>query len=360
PGFEPERGLFPNLDCMFAFSDTVSLLTTGTYGTASLPSAPCPLQTQADGVAFLYWGVALPRTGFTNGYQPLPPTGGGFGSGWPNAFPTNQYSNFAYNLNHAYWGFFAQDQWRFRPNLTFNYGLRWDFETGLGTTINSDFRGFQPRVGFAYSPDAKTVIRGGFGTFFDRNNLTFFFTTGNQKTVPGYFCNPPSADPSCAGFGQGVNVPMVHTGAQNGGWQLAANPGFPGTPSLPCAVLGIPPALCTQLPDGGNPANQTISVAALTALGILAAGPTAYNTVTLTGSCSANPITGAPTGACGVGSGGIQRNARLPYAEQASLQIDRQFGKGLTVELGYLFVGAHKLVRGNNINVPCPYGTAKP
>jgi hypothetical protein len=61
-----------------------------------------------------------------------------------------------------------------------------------------------------------------------------------------------------------------------------------------------------------------------------------------------------------VGSGGIQRNARLPYAEQASLQIDRQFGKGLTVELGYLFVGAHKLVRGNNINIPCPAGTSKP
>jgi len=61
-----------------------------------------------------------------------------------------------------------------------------------------------------------------------------------------------------------------------------------------------------------------------------------------------------------VGAGGIQRNARLPYAEQASLQIDRQIGKGLTLELGYLFVGAHKLVRGNNINVPCPAGTSKP
>ena len=53
-------------------------------------------------------------------------------------------------------------------------------------------------MGFAYSPDAKTVIRAGFGIFFDRNNLTFFFTTGNQKTLPGYFCNPPGADPSCA------------------------------------------------------------------------------------------------------------------------------------------------------------------
>ena len=355
PGFTPERILFPNLDCVYAFADAVSLLTTGTYGTVPGGSA-CPLPPQADGVAFMYWGVAVPRTGFTNGYVPAPATGGGFGSGWPNAFPTNMYSNYAYTLNHGYWGFYGQDQWRVTPKLTLNYGLRWDFESGLGNVINADYRAFQPRVGFAYSPDSKTVIHAGFGTFFDRNNLTFFFTTGNQKTLPGYFCNPPGADPSCAanGFSQGVNVPMIQKGAANGGWQLSAAPGFPGTPSLPCVALGLPPGLCASAP--GN----TISVAALQALGILADGPNAYPPVSLTGPCTANPVTGAPTGACGVGSGGIQRNGRLPYAEQASLEIDRQIGGGLTLQLGYLFVGAHKLVRGNNLNVPCPYGTAKP
>ncbi|MGA7448346.1 MAG: TonB-dependent receptor [Terriglobales bacterium] len=348
PGFTPERALFPNLDCMYQFADTVEGALTGTYGTVSQPSNPCPLESPADGVSFLYWGVAVPRTGFQNGYQPLPPTGGGFGSGWPNAFPTNEYSNYAYTLNHAYWGFFGQDQWRVTPKLTFNYGLRWDFETGLGNTINADYRGFQPRIGFAYSPDSKTVIRAGFGTFFDRNNLTFFFTTGNQKALSGYFCNPPSADPSCAAAGlSGVNVPMIQKQAANGGWQLSADPGYPGTPAIPC-----PPGLnCTDLP--GN----TISVAALQALSILGAGATAYPTVTLTGTCTLTAE--GPAGACGVGAGGIQRNARLPYAEQASLQIDHEFGKGLTVEAGYLFVGAHKLVRGNNINVPCPSGTSK-
>jgi TonB dependent receptor len=356
PGFTPERGLFPNLDCMFTFANTVSLLTTGTYGTIPVNATgpdSCPLAPKADGLAFLYWGVAVPRSGFVNGYQPAPPTGGGFGSGWPNAFPTDMYSNYAYTLNHGYWGFFAQDQWRATSKLTLNYGLRWDFETGLTSTANPDYRAFQPRVGFAYSPDSKTVIRAGAGIFYDRNNLTFFFTTGNQKTLPGYFCNPPSADPNCAanGFSQGVKVPMIHQGAQNGGWQLSADPGFPGTPALGCPPL---PAIDCTAPGGA------ISVAALQALSILAAGPTAYPTVSLTGPCTSDPITGAPTGACGVGSGGIQKTGRLPYAEQASIQIDRQIGKGLTLQLGYLFVGAHKLVRGNNINVPCPYGTSKP
>ncbi len=347
PGFTPERLLFPDLDCAFAFADTISLLTTGAYG--SVPQN-CPLPPQANGLEFIYFGVALPRTGFTNGYQPAPATGGGFGSGWPNAFPTDQYSNYAYTLNHGYWGFFAQDQWRLNPKLTLNYGLRWDFESGLSSTANPDYRAFQPRIGFAYSPDSKTVIRGGFGTFYDRNNLTFFFTTGNQKALPGYFCNPPGADPNCAanGFSQGVVVPMIHQGAQNGGWQLSASPGFPATPALGCPPL--PAVDCT------GPGGQ-ISVEVLQALSILAGGPGSYPTQSLTGPCTFGAQ--GPTGACGVGSGGIQKNGRLPYAEQASFQIDRQIGKGLTVEVGYLFVGAHKLVRGNNINIDCPYGTAK-
>jgi outer membrane receptor protein involved in Fe transport len=344
PGFTPERILFPNLDCVYAFADAVSLLTTGTYGTVP-GAAACPLAPQADGVSFIYWGVALPRTGFTNGYVPSPATGGGFGSGWPNAFPTNQYSNYAYTLNHGYWGFFAQDQWRITHKLTLNYGLRWDFESGLGNTINADYRAVQPRIGFAYSPDSKTVIRAGSGIFYDRNNLTFFFTTGNQKALPGYFCQPPTA--GCAGLTP-VTVPMIRNGAANGGWQLSADPGYPGTPALPCPPL--PAADCAGAPGGA------ISFAALTALGILADNP--YPAVSLTGPCVFTAT--GPSGACGVGSGGIQRDGRLPYAEQASLEIDRQIGGGLTLELGYLFVGAHKLVRGNNINVPCPLGTSKP
>jgi outer membrane receptor protein involved in Fe transport len=329
PGFTPMRILFTDLNCVTTFANFVDF--GGGPPIPALPTAPCPLPPQADGVQFLYWGTALPKTGFTNGFVPPPATGGGFGSGWPNAIPTDLSSNYGYNLNHGYWGFFAQDQWRLTPKLTINYGVRWDFESGLGAVIKADYKGFAPRVGLAYSPDGKTVIRAGFGLFFDRNNQTFFFVTGNQKNIPGYMCNPPGADPACAanGFTSGVVVPMIHQGAENGGWQLNALPGFPGTP--PDVLAGI----ATLFLSGA-----------------------AYFPVSLSGPCVFGPT--GPAGACGVGAGGIQKDGRLPYAEQASLEVNRTFGKGFTLNLGYLFVGAHKLVRGNNINIPCPLGTSKP
>jgi outer membrane receptor protein involved in Fe transport len=328
PGFTPARILLPNQGCLFTFANFVEGEITGTPGT--LDGSSCILPPEADGVSFLYEGTELPRTGFVNGYVPPPATGAGYGGGWPNAFPVDLYSNTAYDLNHAYWGFYGQDQWRVTPKLTLNYGLRWDFETGLGSQLDSDYRGIAPRLGFAYSPNANTVIHGGGGIFFDRNNMSFLFVTGNQKTLPGYFCDPPSADPNCAASGlTPVHVPMINTTAASGGWQLGGLPGYPGTP-----------------PD----------VLAEITTGVLLGAP--YLPETLTGPCTLGEE--GLTGACGVGSGGTQRNARLPYAEQASLQIEHQFGKGFALEVGYLFVGAHKLIRGNNLNVPCPVGTSKP
>src|SRR5262249_49350720 len=84
---------------------------------------------------------------------------------------------FNVHMNHSYHGAFAQDQWKITPRLTFNYGLRWDFEGGLTKQVNHDFRNFAPRLGIAYSPDSRTVIRAGGGIFFDRYNLSFFLVT---------------------------------------------------------------------------------------------------------------------------------------------------------------------------------------
>ena len=66
-------------------------------------------------------------------------------------------------------GVFINDDWRVRPNLTLSYGLRYEVQTNIG-----DFGDIAPRVALAWGIDgggnmaAKTVLRAGFGTFYDR------------------------------------------------------------------------------------------------------------------------------------------------------------------------------------------------
>jgi hypothetical protein len=65
-------------------------------------------------------------------------------------------------------GLFIQDEWRVRPNLTINAGLRYDAQF-LPSPIETDSNNLSPRLGFAYSPgDRKTVIRASFGLYYDR------------------------------------------------------------------------------------------------------------------------------------------------------------------------------------------------
>ncbi len=65
-------------------------------------------------------------------------------------------------------GFFAQDQWRARHNLTINAGLRYDVQS-LPDPIEADTNNLAPRLGVAWSPgDRKTVIRTSFGIYFER------------------------------------------------------------------------------------------------------------------------------------------------------------------------------------------------
>ena len=65
-------------------------------------------------------------------------------------------------------GVFAQDEWRVRPDLTINAGLRYDLQF-LPDPIQTDTDNLSPRVGIVYAPgNRKTVIRASFGLYYDR------------------------------------------------------------------------------------------------------------------------------------------------------------------------------------------------
>lgn len=69
--------------------------------------------------------------------------------------------------NNPNYGLFIQDEWRIRRDLIFNIGVRFDIQD-LPDPIDTDTDNIAPRFGFAYSPGAKTVVRGSFGLFYDR------------------------------------------------------------------------------------------------------------------------------------------------------------------------------------------------
>lgn len=67
-------------------------------------------------------------------------------------------------------GFFVGDDWKIRPNLTLSLGARYETQDNI-----RDHADFSPRIAFAWAPGGseknktpKTVIRGGFGIFYDR------------------------------------------------------------------------------------------------------------------------------------------------------------------------------------------------
>jgi hypothetical protein len=89
-------------------------------------------------------------------------------------------------------GPFVQDDWKLRPNFTLSLGLRYEVQTNI-----SDKKDWAPRLAFAWAPGFghnKTVIRAGWGMFYDRFQVTNVLNAyrNNGENQQNYLVTDPT------------------------------------------------------------------------------------------------------------------------------------------------------------------------
>ena len=217
------------------------------------------------------------------------------------AFDNASSANFTRQIAGAY----LQDRWQPRSHLTLTYGLRYDFETRPlhdRDWYNQDWRDVQPRVGFSYAFNDKTLVRGGFGIYFGPFNWSELIGTSTAfGPITGYLNNPlvgPFVNPTKSLVGLAEFGPV---GVR-----------FPGPGGIPAA--------------------------------------SAFANFTSTG---AYP---APNQLIGFSHGFTTRHFPNPYSENGSLQVERTLGKDAQMSVGYSYVHALRLHYFGDANA-APAGT---
>jgi len=293
--------------------------------------------------------------------------------GFPSAFPGfNAVQAYGLGLPSTYFqgigntnqpstdkglGVFAQDSWRITPKLTLNYGVRYDVEWAPifspATSINNtaekalgvlqgiplNSKNVQPRIGIAWDPwgDGKTIIRAGYGIFYDNPSLALGFLAnafdGARSTLLLAAGGTPcalQAPGSCSvdtNF-QALNAANIFQGLLTGNlascstafpamcYQAAQqrfNAFQPNSLFVNQNFLGFPPAPASPPPFGAG-----------------------------------YPLTLLPF------TIPVERNFKFGYAQQANLTLERALTKDLKVSFAYNYTHGVHLDRTINRNVTDP------
>src|SRR5438132_9104822 len=253
-----------------------------------------------------------------------------YGLGVPQVFIQgigNPHQSFSNNTL----GLFVQDSWRMRPNLTLNYGVRYDVEftpvfpavndisqkaqdvLGIIKGIPRDTNNVAPRIGLAWDPDnnGKTVVRASYGIFYGHPLLALAFDSAiaDGAGAPQFAWTGGSPAPCTSPAAAIANINATNI--------------FQGQ-------LGCLPASFGYLPNEQR-FNSFLPNSIFVNENYLSAGlPLAIL-----------PF-GFPTA----------RNFQYPYSQQANLSIERDLGHNFALELAYNFNGGHHLNRPVDINPP--------
>jgi len=245
-------------------------------------------------------------------------------------------------------GAFAQDSWKINRRLTLNFGARYDVEFlpeftpstalnaagekafGVVEGVPTDTNNVAPRIGIAWDPwgDGKTVIRAGYGFFYDHPALALAFlstaedgaTSALLETAGGSPCSGLACDPGLNPFA--LNATNIFQG-------LLASPvtGITG-----CTVsAAVPFPMCYETSQQRfNPfqANSFFTNQNFLTTGL--------------------PLTLLPF------TIPIEKNFQYALAQQANLTIERQLASDWKISLGYNYTHGTHLDHAVNINTTNP------
>jgi hypothetical protein len=247
------------------------------------------------------------------------------------------------HLRNNYHTIFAQDDWRFRHNLTLNFGVRWDYDSEFRRRDN-----LSPRIGFAWAATPKTVVRGHFGRFYDQFRLGLAravpsFGGADQRVVqpfsyPRGFFGVPTIAPAAINaslFPGGLCVSTSLTDAQI----IAGNVACPFSPGL---FIGIDRLNRVVAPGHGQiPANAVINISNIQALSGLSPQQFADQASLAVGKTPGFFFWG-PFGALThaaippqIFPTSIDGSFDTPYTTSVSIGVQREIGKDLVVQADY-------------------------
>ena len=249
--------------------------------------------------------------------------------GLPEAYQQG-FGSSTYNVTRPYTALYWQDTWRVLPNLTLNYGLRYELDS-QPSIMNTDKDNFAPRLSIAWDPanDHKTVVRAGVGIFYSP-----------------IYAQIPDVVQTLGNINNTRQIALL----------LVPLTGTPGNPALNSAAIFQ--TLAAKPVNPTNPASPTYVSCTTPPPGQAACiGPAQLAQFGLNVSNS-GPLPPAPGAVPFPVIFGAQANYQNPYSLQAEIGAERQLSNNLSVSATYVYIHTMRLPVALDANLlPAPINT---